>query len=171
MRVELLHGAHQAKIAFLHEIEHRQSAVLVLARDADHQPQVGVRQVFTRVPADILDGLPPVFNIADNVVRKFADRLGVQHGNHIERQQPPQLGNRGDRRHGVVLLDIEHLRHLRLRAGVHRQVESVADFVDCERVANRGIRGQLEAENGGKLQQRRAALSQRHIDVEYELCR
>ena len=48
MVVELLDRAHQADIALLDQIHHRQTAPEVFLGDRDNQPQVGLDQVLAR---------------------------------------------------------------------------------------------------------------------------
>jgi hypothetical protein len=48
VRVELLHGLHEADVALLDEIRHPEAVGAVLERDLHHEPQVGLDQPVTR---------------------------------------------------------------------------------------------------------------------------
>ncbi|MCY1177488.1 hypothetical protein D9M73_177980 [compost metagenome] len=94
---ELVHGLHQADVAFLDQVEELQAAVGVLLGDGDHQTQVGFDQLFLRpaslgltdghTAVDVLDLVDGQFDfffeihqlllVALDVIHQPADGFGV----------------------------------------------------------------------------------------------
>ena len=132
--VELLHGADQADVALLHQVEQRHAAPDVLLGHAHHQAQVGLDEVFLRffrlgvhdfqVVGEFflvrLYGLDELV-IVGQLFHSVEDLLGVYLVDHLARQQAGV-----ERQVDEYLLDVRHGAAQRLR---QRHGQVLVDFI------------------------------------------
>ncbi len=72
--LELVHGLHEADIAFLDQVQELQAAVRVLLGDGDDEAQVGLHHFLLRLPGFLLAPLHHLHDLAE--FQDFETRLG-----------------------------------------------------------------------------------------------